>query len=1079
MSNKGNLCRDGIFGNLSIKGRTIIDEKRNITAKEIRAKDIKTKSLITTNGATIKGGLTVESQTNRILNSKKLKEADFTRRSQSAPNPNDQYDIIVCGAGTAGSLLTFRLAERYPNTKILLLDMGQDDVRETTVTPNPNAPGDDWGQLMRNFFSLLGEGCQSLQDVIKTPNYHEEISVPINHATGATFGGTSAVNALIWNRGTKEGTYDAWEEIAGSDFGFDAMNESFKAIESRSQDVRVNSGPPTLLWQSPGPTPSRTLNTDYHGTGAPTNGAGKIFLSQAIVPGATSNALREILQESPLPGRDNVIPIDLDAEDPTNPVEHSFTAIETSYEQSGSLFPTINPYPPTTPGYTYTPPADVSNAKGPEYAGPPDAIRSALPSIGYKYLTARCYAAPAFLYPILDNNIPHNVTVVPRAFVTKLLFTNPEDPTECTGVEWVEDGWHVMNVNRAIKRDAPQYRGTISDVDKTDCTSNAAAINQLSVTKKEAFASADVWVCLGAKHTPRLLQLSGIGDRKHLESIRKGPKIECRLNLPGVGATVQDTLDMCIGYLQEQNWSTGLPPPLPAGIFEFIWGNYAGFADATNPLNPALTASVGGIPYEKYHIFRGRSTPNKNYNDFEILTQTPGAAGLGGLTWKDIADVVILAKNVDIDINLIKPLFDRYRWGLNNNGVVDTVVDKNGLFTEYWDLSSYGEVKINSGDPYDMATYSPNLLSNEQDIEANVALFENTILPIMKRFSQKRNSVRGFVTYVGTASAGGVNTITLLPTLVQARPFVGPGLINQGTYDTIGSLNGYIISIVSGTGAGQNNVIVNWTGSGGGYIATVLAPWGIVPDATSVYGINPPNSSPSDVMDFTGNDNYRVCSGLFRPNGDQCLNTVEFETLPSDPFTTVTYLDVGLPYPVQPATRIGVNHPSHNLDETDIIKISGVTGNVNGIDAVHFNDYHFIDNVIDANNYEIVLKWNVTPVDSSPIPSPGISSVAGTGGGSEVRVDKMVFNEIKFRKWFKQTYFSGWHPCCSCRMGRPDDENAVVDTRARVYDTKGLRIADASIFPKKPNANTQAPVYGITQRLFELISVEEYDNLLA
>jgi choline dehydrogenase-like flavoprotein len=63
-------------------------------------------------------------------------------------------------------------------------------------------------------------------------------------------------------------------------------------------------------------------------------------------------------------------------------------------------------------------------------------------------------------------------------------------------------------------------------------------------------------------------------------------------------------------------------------------------------------------------------------------------------------------------------------------------------------------------------------------------------------------------------------------------------------------------------------------------------------------------------------------------------------------------------------------------------------------------------------------------------------------------------------------------------MGTPDDVTAVVDTRARVYNTKGLRVCDASIFPVKPNGNTQAPVYGIAQRVFELVSAEEYDKLL-
>ena len=114
---------------------------------------------------------------------------------------------------------------------------------------------------------------------------------------------------------------------------------------------------------------------------------------------------------------------------------------------------------------------------------------------------------------------------------------------------------------------------------------------------------------------------------------------------------------------------------------------------------------------------------------------------------------------------------------------------------------------------------------------------------------------------------------------------------------------------------------------------------------------------------------------------------------------------------------------------------------------------------------------------SSQLPSPGALAVGVAGIGGPFTLSKCTFDETKFRSWVSETYFSGWHKCCSLKMGLPEDPQAVVDTRARVYNTKGLRVCDASIFPVKPNANTQAPVYGITQRVFDLVS-EEYDQLL-
>lgn len=52
---------------------------------------------------------------------------------------------------------------------------------------------------------------------------------------------------------------------------------------------------------------------------------------------------------------------------------------------------------------------------------------------------------------------------------------------------------------------------------------------------------------------------------------------------------------------------------------------------------------------------------------------------------------------------------------------------------------------------------------------------------------------------------------------------------------------------------------------------------------------------------------------------------------------------------------------------------------------------------------------------------------------------------------------SAYHPCGTCRMGRADDPDAVVDPEARVIGVEGLRVADSSIFPRITNGNLNAP----------------------
>lgn len=1043
-SDHRNSKKNPFEDDLCKKGNEVIEEFRNIHIKQNLIVD----------GAIIPPN----------LHSNPLKKRDLKRREKYADSDSNLYDIIICGAGTAGSLLVYRLAERYPNAKILLLDMGKDDVRDTTSTPNPNDPSDDWGQLLRGFYSTFGEGGHNYHNEIKTRQGDEKFRSAMHDPMAGTLGGNSSTNARIWNRGTKEGTYDRWEAAVGSDFGWSSMNESYKSIENRTQRTRVYGSQPIPYWYpSIGPTPGQTFNPLYHGD------EGRIFLTKSFIPGALSTAVNESLTDSPLPNRTMVFGTNLDEEDPDNPIEYTHETPLTNYDQSNPTFPTYNPYPPSTPGYTYVPPGNPANTKGPEYAGISNVIRTANPALSSKFLHARCYAAPAYLYPIINNLIPHNVTIKTSAYITKLLFENPNDTSECTGVEWVEDGWHVMNLARSIDRSGPQYAGKISDVDKSEYSAAQAVINQAGVTVYKAYAKSDVWVCLGAKNTPKLLQLSGIGSREHLESLRLSSPVQLRVNLPGVGAATQDTLDMGIGFLQESDTSTLLPPPLPAATLPSSYGLVMGFADPTNPFDVPGTASIGGVAYNNDMSLRIRTDMSKNYSDMTIVTAFGDIVnGAGSVLWQDLLDF-FEARKTYVKIGEGHPNWDRYRWGFNSVNPV-SYVQTNGFLCEYWDMTSQGEVKIKSGNPFDPVTYAPAMGSNEADIEAMVNAFRDTILPLCKRMAKKKYGPRGLGTYIGVATAGSANTISLSNVLSPFKPFDPIHLISQTTYNGAGSLNPtgptslWTVRIIAGAGAGQLNAIVNWAGSGT-YKATMLNPWSVVPNATSVYFLNPPGATPVDTMKFNS-DNHRNFVRFVRPHGDDFLSAFNVETL-SNPLTTYAG-----------STRISINQPGHNLSEGDFIRLQ-VLGNVDNINAKNFNDYHIIDEVIDNDNYDIVLFWNPTPIGgpgSSAETNPALLAIGGSGIGGMVTVEKHIFNELSFRKWLERTYFSGWHACCSCRMGLPNDSMAVVDTRARVYNTKGLRIADCSIFPVKPNCNTQAPAYGIAQRLFELVSDEEYDN---
>jgi 5-(hydroxymethyl)furfural/furfural oxidase len=71
---------------------------------------------------------------------------------------------------------------------------------------------------------------------------------------------------------------------------------------------------------------------------------------------------------------------------------------------------------------------------------------------------------------------------------------------------------------------------------------------------------------------------------------------------------------------------------------------------------------------------------------------------------------------------------------------------------------------------------------------------------------------------------------------------------------------------------------------------------------------------------------------------------------------------------------------------------------------------------------------------------------------------------------FVQREVSGvYHPTSTCRMGQPDDPQAVVDPDGRVIGVQGLRVVDASIMPTIPRGNTNIPTIMVAEKLSDHI----------
>jgi choline dehydrogenase/5-(hydroxymethyl)furfural/furfural oxidase len=71
--------------------------------------------------------------------------------------------------------------------------------------------------------------------------------------------------------------------------------------------------------------------------------------------------------------------------------------------------------------------------------------------------------------------------------------------------------------------------------------------------------------------------------------------------------------------------------------------------------------------------------------------------------------------------------------------------------------------------------------------------------------------------------------------------------------------------------------------------------------------------------------------------------------------------------------------------------------------------------------------------------------------------------------WLMATVGDTGHICGTCRMGAPDDRRSVVDPSGRVLGVDDLWVADASVFPEVPRANTNLPTIAAAERLSDLI----------
>jgi 5-(hydroxymethyl)furfural/furfural oxidase len=77
----------------------------------------------------------------------------------------------------------------------------------------------------------------------------------------------------------------------------------------------------------------------------------------------------------------------------------------------------------------------------------------------------------------------------------------------------------------------------------------------------------------------------------------------------------------------------------------------------------------------------------------------------------------------------------------------------------------------------------------------------------------------------------------------------------------------------------------------------------------------------------------------------------------------------------------------------------------------------------------------------------------------------VIADEGRLADFVRRNVFGVWHPSGSCRMGNPNDPDAVVDSSGRVIGSENLYVADASVMPRLPTANTNIPTMMIAEKI--------------
>jgi len=93
--------------------------------------------------------------------------------------------------------------------------------------------------------------------------------------------------------------------------------------------------------------------------------------------------------------------------------------------------------------------------------------------------------------------------------------------------------------------------------------------------------------------------------------------------------------------------------------------------------------------------------------------------------------------------------------------------------------------------------------------------------------------------------------------------------------------------------------------------------------------------------------------------------------------------------------------------------------------------------------------------------------------GPEVAPGPAIKSRAEVENWLSNVVAHYYHPVGTCKMGPAGDEAAVVDARGKIHGLEGGYVADCSIMPVIPRANTNVPAAVVGERIGRWLATYE------